>query len=83
MAHNNAHPHFHPDLTGNALRVYAWGYGICECDLYAKIYGMCINFALFFGANYDEYGTQLIEYKGLTREVSGTAAASGTMCPWP
>ena len=28
MALNNAHPHFHPDLTGNALRVYARGYGI-------------------------------------------------------
>ena len=27
MALNNAHPHFHPNLTGNALRVYAQGYG--------------------------------------------------------
>ena len=25
---NNAHPHFHPHLTGNALRVYMRGYGI-------------------------------------------------------
>ena len=28
MSCNNAHPHFHPDVTGNALRIYARGYGI-------------------------------------------------------
>ena len=25
MAHDDAHPHFHPDLTGNALHVYVRG----------------------------------------------------------
>ena len=28
MALNNAHYHFHPNLTGNALYIYARGYGI-------------------------------------------------------
>ncbi len=27
MVHNNAHPHFYPNVTGSALRVYARGYG--------------------------------------------------------
>ena len=28
MAHNNAHPRFHPDLTGKTLCIHAQGYRI-------------------------------------------------------
>ena len=39
MALNNAHPDFHPDLTGNALHVYARGYGILHyCYMYTAKY---------------------------------------------
>ena len=34
MSYNNAHPHFHPDLTGNALQVYARGYSITLIKFY-------------------------------------------------
>ena len=40
MSRNNAHLHFHPDLTGNALRIYARGYSIRNTNHYiAKNHG--------------------------------------------